>query len=259
MTFYLGTHHPVWLRRLGVPLFLSRRQLVRYRVLPRALAPWGLDSGGFTELSMSGAWRTAPADYVGDVRRFQRQAGNLAFASIQDWMCEPSILQKTGKSVLEHQRLTIENALRLRQLAPEVPWLPVVQGWKVEDYLRHVEMYAEAGIDLRDFPLVGVGSVCRRQGTREVVEILEALQERSLRLHGFGIKISGLPEGAPWLVSADSMAWSFRARRSPPLPGCTHRNCANCAKFALAWRSRILDLLDRPVQGRLCFGLSPSL
>jgi hypothetical protein len=36
------------------------------------------------------------------------------------------------------------------------------------------------------------------------------------------------------------MAWSYRARRSPALPGCTgHRNCANCLRYALAWRARL--------------------
>ncbi len=37
------------------------------------------------------------------------------------------------------------------------------------------------------------------------------------------------------------MAWSIDARHRPPLPGCTrHRNCANCLRYALRWRSHVL-------------------
>ena len=45
---------------------------------------------------------------------------------------------------------------------------------------------------------------------------------------------------------ADSLAWSYHARREPPLPGCnTHKNCANCVRFALAWREETLEGLER--------------
>jgi hypothetical protein len=43
------------------------------------------------------------------------------------------------------------------------------------------------------------------------------------------------------LVSADSMAWSARARREAPLPGHPHKNCANCLEFALLWRGALPD------------------
>lgn len=68
---------------------------------------------------------------------------------------------------------------------------------------------------------------------------MEALQP--LRLHGFGVKLGGLERIAGRLASADSMAWSYAARKRPPLPGCTaHRNCANCPKWALLWREEVL-------------------
>jgi hypothetical protein len=38
----------------------------------------------------------------------------------------------------------------------------------VRDYLRCWNIYADAGIDLSTFPLVGVGSVCRRQNSDEI-------------------------------------------------------------------------------------------
>ena len=69
--FYTGTHQPQWLGVWRVPLFVSRRRLVKYVNLPRAVAPWALDSGGFTEIAKYGRWETSPRDYVREVRRFQ--------------------------------------------------------------------------------------------------------------------------------------------------------------------------------------------
>lgn len=236
--FYLGTHRPHWLALLEIPLFVSRRQLFRRRSLPRARARWALDSGGFSELEMHGGWTVSPRAYVAEVRRFDQEIGLLDFAAPQDWMCEPWILRRTGLSVGDHQRRTVYNYLRLLDLAPDLPWIPVLQGWTTGDYCRHAEMYAAAGVQLARLSRVGVGTLCRRQGTVATATILAALTtEHGLRrLHGFGVKKAGLRRGLP-LISADSLAWSFGARYSPPLPGCTHRACSGCARYALRWRS----------------------
>ncbi len=217
LTVYLGTHMPGWLERPDVPpLFVSRRRLASRRRLPRAACRWALDSGGFTELSMNGRWHTPPEQYVGEVRRFAAEIGNLDWAAIQDWMCEPWILKKTGLDVAEHQRRTVESYECLRELAPELPWVPVLQGWAPADYLRHLEMYEARGHNLRALSVVGLGSVCRRQGTVDAERIIGALRRNGLRLHGFGFKVLGLRKVWKSLVSSDSLAWSFSARRSPP-------------------------------------------
>lgn len=171
------------------------------------------------------------------------------FAAAQDWMCEPFMLERTGLPIAEHQRRTIESYLTLRDLAPEIPWLPVMQGWRVEDYRAHVEQYATAGVDLRAEPIVGVGSVCRRQGTIEGGRIVRAVADLGIRVHAFGVKADGLRLFGDCLASADSMAWSFVARRRKVrLDGCTHKTCANCLRWALEWRrTRIGDALV-PVQ-----------
>jgi hypothetical protein len=243
--FYLGTHVPSHLTRTDVPLFLSRRTLAPRKTLPRALGRWSLDSGGFSELSMFGEWKTPAKLYVREVRRFRDEVGGLDWAAIQDWMCEPFILQKTGLPLAEHQARTIDSLLDLRSRAPDLPWTPVLQGWRGVDYLRHAESYASAGIDLRQEPVVGVGSVCRRQSGVDAARILWRLHTLGIRLHGFGVKMGGLASSADILSSADSMAWSFGARRAPALPGCTHKNCANCLRFALQWRGKILATIER--------------
>lgn len=248
--FYLGTHRPDWLGKTAVPLFVSRRTLAPRRTFPRALGPWALDSGGFSELSLNGAWTVGAEQYTAEVRRFAEGIGGMVWAAAQDWMCEPPILKATGLDVAEHQRRTITNYLDLRALGPELPWTPVLQGWRADDYLSHAEQYAAAGVDLTSLPVVGLGTVCRRQDTTEAEGIVRRLSAAGVKLHGFGFKVGGLQRIGPLMASADSMAWSFRARREgKPLCGSIrHRNCANCIDFAIAWRERVLSALDRPSQ-----------
>jgi hypothetical protein len=250
--FWLGTHKPGWLTRTEVPLFVSHRTLCGRRELPRARGPWALDSGGFTELTLHGRWQTSPAEYVEAVARYQAEIRGLVWAAPMDWMCEPSMLARTGLSVAGHQVRTVENYCLLRQLAPWLPFIPVLQGWTLADYLACVDRYAAAGVDLTRVPLVGVGSVCRRQHTSQIGAIITELAGAGLRLHGFGVKRRGLARYGPLLGSADSLAWSAHARRRPARVGCRgHRNCANCLPYALAWRERVLADLDRPWQAPL--------
>lgn len=246
MRFYLGTHRESWLARTDVPLFISHRRLARRRTLPRALGRWALDSGGFTELSMHGRWQTSPETYIAAVRRYRDEIGGLDWAAPQDWMCEPHMLTKTGLTVLEHQQRTITSVLNLRAQAPDLPIIPVLQGWTPDDYLDHVDQYTAAGLDLTTEPTVGLGSVCRRQATGQIAHLVRTLASLGLRLHGFGMKLGAFTgtDVAANLTSADSLAWSYRARNDQPLPGCTHRTCANCIRYAHHWRTRLLARVD---------------
>ncbi|EXU69485.1 hypothetical protein Z951_02720 [Streptomyces sp. PRh5] len=256
---YLGTHQPSWLERpefggsLAVPLCVSHRRLVQRRSLPRAGTSWMLDSGGFTELSLYGDWTVPPAQYAAAVRRYADEIGELERAAIQDWMCEPQILAKTGQTVYDHQCRTVASYLNLMWHDDDLPWMPVLQGWTRDDYLRCVDMYAAMGIDLTVEPLVGLGSVCRRQSTKEAVRIVETLYGLGIRLHGFGFKVTGLREVHHLLYSSDSLAWSFNARRHAPLPGCTHKTCSNCPRYALAWRNCLLASLSEWRQDSAAF------
>jgi len=246
--FYLGTHQPGWLSWATVPLYVSDRRLRRYRRLPKGRTSWALDSGGFTELSTHGSWDHGPAprQYVDAVRCYRDQIGCLAWAAPQDWMCEPWILAKTGLTVAGHLRRTVDNYVELRDLAPDLPFVPVIQGWRHDDYLTCSELYTAAGVDLNAAPVVGLGSVCRRQATGEAADIVNGMRASGIgRLHGFGIKVLGLRRYGQRLASADSLAWSYTARRQPALPGCTHRSCQNCPTFALAWRSAVVASIPR--------------
>lgn len=243
MKFWLGVHEPAWLSRAGVPLFVSVRRMRRRKSLPKpAIAPWALDSGGFTELSERGRWSVTVDQYVEEVASYAG-VGMLEWAAPMDWMCEPFVLEKTGLSVREHQERTVQNFLDIRHRGP---FIPVLQGFTDDEYHACVDLYYEAGVNLAAEPLVGVGSVCRRQHTHEIRRVISGLADRGLAIHGFGVKTKGLPMYADRLASADSMSWSLNARKNPPLPTCNHDRCNNCMDFALAWRKRILGDLVEP-------------
>jgi hypothetical protein len=147
---------------------------------------------------------------VAAVRRYRDEIGSLEWAAPMDWMCEPFMLAKTGLTIAVHQARTVANYVELRDLAPDLPFIPVLQGWCLGDYVRCAEMFQRAGVDLTAEPLVGVGSVCRRQATGEIEVIVHTLASMGLRLHGFGVKAGGLQRYADCLASADSLAWSSR-------------------------------------------------
>lgn len=248
--FFLGIHMVKAMQRTSVPLFVSRRVLESCKH-PASRAPWALDSGGFTELSMHGRWITPAGIYASQARFWMDEMNGMQWAAVQDWMCEPFILDKTGLTVEEHQRRTIGSYIRLRELQPKIPWVPVLQGYKPSEYITHIEMYEDYGINLRSLPLVGIGSVCRRQSSDvdEAEAIIREVSSDGIRLHAFGFKTTGLVRCAHLLESADSMAWSYEARvTKTKLAQCTHNavNCANCLAYALQWRETLLEKIKQP-------------
>lgn len=239
-TLWTGSHKPEFCQRTAKPMMLSRRTLAPRKRLPVALGPIVVDSGGFTELAMYGEWRTTEQQYIADIRRIVAETGRVLWVAPQDWMCEPFMLGKTGLDVQRHQSRTLSNYLALRDAAPDIPWIPVLQGWTTSQYHAMADLYESEGVDLTTSPTVGLGSVCRRQATAEIEFIVRSLAKRGYKLHGFGMKTLGLIRCADVLFSADSLAWSYEARRAAPIEGHTHQSCANCLPYMLAWRERTL-------------------
>ena len=243
VTFYLGTHRARWLADSNVPLFISRRTLEPRKTFPQAASRWVLDSGGFTELKDFGKWRITTTTYAREVLRYRDEIGNLDWAAPMDWMCEAKILRKTGLTVAEHQRRTITNFLDLRERCGSII-VPVLQGWEVDDYLRHADMYQQAGVYLTYEPVVGVGSICRRGQDKQIHRIVTRIAQEGIRQHAFGVRSRALAGCAYALASADSMSWSYTARRSQPLPGHTHKSCANCREYAEQWHTKQVARLE---------------
>lgn len=173
-----------------------------------------MDSGAFRTIELHGGYPDPVEAYAAQIKRFAGN-GNLMAAVSQDYMCEAFMLAKTGLTIADHQRLTIERYDAL--LACDtggVRIMPVLQGYAPEDYADHVRQYGDR---LKPRMWVGVGSVCKRNSNpTSIEEVLLAIKRvrPDLRLHGFGVKITSLASQLvrDLLFSADSMAWSFAAR-----------------------------------------------
>lgn len=212
MNFYVGLHQPSDARHFARCMISVNR--LRRRVGDFAVGEWMLDSAAFTELFTHGRYRHSPAEYAAHIRRW-RSCGQLVSASAQDYMCEPFILECTGLTVADHQRLTIERYDALLAEDTGVYILPVVQGFAPREYVDHLRQY---GARLHPGAWVGVGSVCKRNsdvGAIEDVLMTIHAERPDLKWHGFGLKTTALqsPIVRDLLHSADSMAWSFAARR----------------------------------------------
>ena len=242
MQFYLGAHQPSWLRSgvIAGPLFVSRKRLLDRKPFASRV-PWAMDSGAFSELAKHGKFTVSSLEYARELSAWVEAdtGGMLQWAAPLDWMCEPFMVEKTGLTVRQHQHRTLDNYLSLLHLMRGTTVIPVLQGWSCGEYRQHRDDYERAGVDLKSLPLVGLGSVCRRQNVWKIQGLIRELAEDGLKLHAFGFKVDGLREVARWLTSSDSMAWSFAARRRQlRLPDCTHPNhCANCPRWADEWRA----------------------
>lgn len=236
MKFYVGLHQPGDSRHFERAFISINR--VRGRKKPVPVRDWILDSGAFREIEQFGRYRHGPEEYAAEVNRLAAINPGLTAAVSQDWMCEDHMLAKTGLTLADHQRLTIERYDSLLPLV-DVPLMPVLQGYSLASYLDHLDQYGDRLLPAMH---VGVGSVCKRNGdVRQIEAILVAIKRArpDLHLHGFGLKTTALSSGVvrSCLFSADSMAWSFAARKQ--------------GRDANSWREamRFVEAIDvQPVQ-----------
>lgn len=213
MRFFVGLHQPSDARHFDA-CFISVNRL-RKRVSDFPVSDWILDSGAFSTILTHGGYPNPVEEYADQIRRW-KTCGNLLAAVSQDYMCEPSMLAITGLNIADHQRLTIERYDALQRCETGCYIMPVLQGYAPDDYVSHIRQY---GARLAHGAWVGVGSVCKRNGNpRAILDVLIAIKRErpDLRLHGFGLKTIALANGVirALLHTADSMAWSFAARKS---------------------------------------------
>jgi hypothetical protein len=211
MRFFVGLHQPSDAQHFDAA-FVSVNRLID-RKGPFKVGDWIMDSGAFSHMLRDGKHMPTKV-YANEIKRWKSN-GNLLAAVAQDLMCEPFILAKTGLTILDHQRMTIENYDDLLREETGCYILPVLQGYAPDDYVRHIHMYGDR---LKRGMWVGVGSICKRNSNpaaiRDVLMAIKA-ERPDLRLHGFGLKTTALADGVirSLLETADSMAWSFRARK----------------------------------------------
>lgn len=213
--FYTGTHvlqHAPYLERAFINVRVLRSKNRRSDIRANC---WIMDSGAFRELEMYGKFCISVEQYASEIKRWSQFRG-FELAVTQDYMCEPFMVARTGLTVAEHQRLTIQRYDALAKLVGADVLLPVLQGYAPVDYVRHLAAYGDR---LTPCMRVGVGSVCKRNSNpQSILDVLEAINivRPDLRLHGFGLKKTALENAlvCNLLYSADSMAWSLAARRN---------------------------------------------
>lgn len=242
MKFFIGWHQPVN-GPSGCAQFPNSMISVNRLVGRKSWFPvqsWIMDSGAFTRIK-SGKGHLSVKRYAKEIQRWADN-GELIAAISQDYMCEPFILSKTGLTVEQHQATTIHRYDRLldelRNLKCETYLMPVLQGFTPDEYVSHIQQYGDR---LKPGMWVGVGSVCKRNGSPSQIErVLMAIKtvRPDLRLHGFGLKRTALKSSIVWdlLHSADSLAPSYHARKNPQ-KGKSSNDPSAALEYALALKA----------------------
>lgn len=216
--FFVGLHQPSDARHFPLCCISINRLVKRkkpiYDGLPFIQGEVLVDSGAFTTIAKHGGYPEPVDVYADQIRRLIPIVPISAIVA-QDYMCEPQMLEKTGLSIPDHQRLTIERYDQLMACGLPVYVMPVLQGYDPEDYVDHLRQYGDR---LAPGAWVGVGSVCKRNSNPQaIVGVLQAIKTArpDLRLHGFGIKLTSMQSSlvCNLLHSADSLAWSYAARK----------------------------------------------
>lgn len=210
--FYVGTHMVNHAKELRYAMISVNRLI--HRKSDFQAHHWIMDSAAFTRITTHGEHH--PVYFYADQIHRWSKCGLLDAAVSQDFMCEPFVLNKTGMTVDEHQSLTIERYVKLKSKVKNVYLMPVLQGFNPSEYVEHIRQYGDL---LEHGQWVGVGSVCKRNArVSSIHRVLGAIKQTrpDLKLHGFGLKLTALQDGfiRKCLFSADSMAWSFAARKN---------------------------------------------
>lgn len=238
MDFYCGIPEPAWASRFELSMISINR--LRRRVGDFDVNSWMMDSGAFSEISRFKNYRSSPAVFATEARRWS-SLGRCVAVVTQDYMCEKFILDLCSRSVSDHQRMTVSRYDALSFYGVGAYLMPVLQGYSPAEYVDCVRLY---GRRLAFGSWVGVGSVCKRNSeVKKVVDVLLAIKSvrPDLRLHGFGLKKTAVasPDVRALLYSSDSMAWSMAARREG-------RNCNHWSE-ALEYSRSVRQLAALPV------------
>lgn len=215
--------------RLGTPVLLSANSFFdhkrkQFRAPGAAIMDLdrALDSAGFVAMSRYGGYPWTVPQYVE-----LAALGSWRWWGQMDYCCEPEVAADRGEVIHRMVRSTYYLKACRQQARvwrdQGIDWLqdplPILQGWRPEDYARCAEWYDHI-LEGAWPALVGIGSVCRRSlyGEDGLFAILDTLDDAlplHVHCHLFGVKGAFLRHAQryPWVVSTDSMAWDFHAMK----------------------------------------------
>lgn len=249
MKIYYGLTSHSQLKRLPreLDIMVSARMLIKMSnnsVVYKYLSEFNsvmLDSGAFGCAKWDGGYTYGVDDYLRIVEKVMPE-----WWVNMDYVCEPNILKNMATSQRIEQ--SIENA-KILCTAPFSGFLPVIQGWAVEDYLYCAKRMEDESLVL---PVMGIGSICRRGSQGEIVAIVAALANRlpKVKFHAFGVKINTLNynngEILNYLVSLDTAAWQFNEKDE--LGGWRPRSHREISKRLIGYRDKLNQKLSQPYQ-----------
>lgn len=213
--FYFGcgngeTHQAIRNARAPINVMVNYASKVRYFPTANVNLRF-VDSGGYSFFHKDGVFDERIDKYLKFVKRH-----NADHFANRDYPCEPDLVERRGSTILQNQLMTLHNQVELETyITDEYPelfnrFVAVLQGWTLDDYLFMADYLNDHGL-LTD--LVGIGSVCRRNATVDIKEIILGIKSQFpiIDLHGFGIKFDVLRDIEIWdsLYSADSMAFQY--------------------------------------------------
>jgi len=205
-----------------------------------------IDSGGYSFMLGKGEYETADRKYLEFIEKHQPD-----FFALRDYPCEPDVLEKNGRTVQDHLEATTKRHQNLLSLMPEfnieAQPVSVIQGWKLEDYLNHLEMMKDQDL-LTDY--VAIGSVCRRNQDDEIRRIISEIHDRitDRKLHAFGVKsnILRFKDMKSKLDSADSMAYEHGEQFGRRVSGTKKKSFRDSALAYLKFKKNINSMLENP-------------
>lgn len=166
---------------------------------------FALDSGGFVALNKWGDYPFSPDDYLTLIERMKP-----SWAASMDYPCEPDIARGTRLSIDDRITATVENTIYLFERSDLI--MPVLQGYTAVEYERCWKLLSSKMRVRR----LAIGSVCKRQSTREIATLCWKLRQflPPIPIHGFGVKLRALAFPETWALfsSIDTNAWEFYHR-----------------------------------------------
>lgn len=203
-----------------------------------------IDCGGSPQTMKSkwnGDYPTSDQEYIEYIEEVQPE-----FFSLRDYPCEPEkLLKPLGRSVKEHQDMTIERHRNLLDLYDErdIEGKPIsiIQGFSVEEYLDHYDRMMDQGL-INDY--VGVGSVCARDNAGRAARVLLRLREEipdRIKIHAFGVKrdVLKFEPVIKAIDSADSLAYDMGAGMDMPV-----EKRKEAGLHGKSWKDSAYELLE---------------
>lgn len=211
-----------------------------------------IDCGGFTAAKRWGKYPWTFQQYIDWIYEESRDV-KLDFCAIMDYACEPGVNRSTYQTNIDRINQTIKNEASLIDLAPDLPWLPVLQGNTLKERAYDLNRRRELG-QLPD-SYAGIGSVCGR-GAVGAIEAVRFYRRQlpGVEYHGFGMHIQALDRDDVYfsIKSWDSYSWNWgrgvKDKDRPPeyyrQPGETYtQHTFNLAR--LYWQNTIEPRLTR--------------